>query len=63
MQGLDNHIKHLEELKLITTHRWKDAQVKEWPVIECVTKKMQFDTYDAHQDFSMYFYLLTIPNL
>ncbi|KAK8461899.1 hypothetical protein SEVIR_1G113712v4 [Setaria viridis] len=33
----------LEDLQLIKEHRWKDTQVKQWPVIECIKKTIQTD--------------------
>ncbi|CAL4911167.1 unnamed protein product [Urochloa decumbens] len=43
LQGLQNRIKRLADLHLIGKHRWRDTQVKEWRLIECVNEKIQID--------------------
>jgi hypothetical protein len=49
MQGLQNRIKRLAELELIDKHKWKNTQVKEWWLVECIKQKIQTDKYNAHK--------------
>ncbi|KAF8687644.1 hypothetical protein HU200_042561 [Digitaria exilis] len=48
MTGLQNRLQRLKDLKLLKQHKWKDAKVNNWPVVECFQNSMQIDMYTAN---------------
>ncbi|CAL5094829.1 unnamed protein product [Urochloa decumbens] len=44
LEGLQNRVNRLEELKLIKKHKWTNTQVDKWRLINCIPDAMQFDS-------------------
>jgi hypothetical protein len=55
LQGLQNRLDHLGKLKLIKKHQWQNLNVKQWRIVECIKRKMQYDGYNAQQHLSVHF--------
>ncbi|TVU20395.1 hypothetical protein EJB05_36602, partial [Eragrostis curvula] len=63
LDGLQKHLNRLNKqgfLQIGPGQKWKDIQIKKWPIKKPIPRRMQFDGYNTDRFFSIY---LTSPHI